>query len=152
MELTLVFIACLFTILCTIQNTNVQRSLEKLGKQQTQFFLLQVGEVIEEAVKSNIQLVGVRLLEGSIYLSAGDKNSLEALLAKGITLRTIQLTLHDVSAGTVVLSLSGVPHQLSDKDLTHVLSQFGPVIGEKLLFLIYKVSFFISLTCFTDRM
>ncbi|XP_073974056.1 uncharacterized protein isoform X2 [Rhodnius prolixus] len=90
---------------------------------------LTVGEVIEEAVKSNIQLVGVRLLEGSIYLSAGDKNSLEALLAKGITLRTIQLTLHDVSAGTVVLSLSGVPHQLSDKDLTHVLSQFGPVIG-----------------------
>lgn len=90
---------------------------------------LAVSEVIEEAVKSNLQLVGVRLLEGSLYLSASDKSSLESLLAKGITLRTIRLTLHDVSAGTVVLSLSGVPHHLNDKDLTHVLSQFGPVIG-----------------------
>ncbi|KAK9500823.1 hypothetical protein O3M35_002013 [Rhynocoris fuscipes] len=90
---------------------------------------LTVSEVIEEAVKSNTDLVGVRLLESCLYLSTKDRNSLDSLLARGITLRTVKLTLHDVSAGTVVLSLSGVPYQLTDKELTRVLSQFGPVIG-----------------------
>ncbi|XP_014247273.1 uncharacterized protein LOC106665385 isoform X2 [Cimex lectularius] len=88
-----------------------------------------VFEVIEDAIKVCQGVVGVRLLSGSIYISCESKESLDLLINSGLKLRNEQISLYDVSQGTVVLDLKGVPHHLTDCDLAHVLSQFGPVIG-----------------------
>ncbi|CAH1391101.1 unnamed protein product [Nezara viridula] len=88
-----------------------------------------VMEVIEACEKMSTGVVGVRLLEGSVYISAKGKLELEQLLAQGISIRGEQLGLQDVSQGTVVLALSAIPHNAKDQDILRLLSQFGPVIG-----------------------
>lgn len=87
-------------------------------------------EVIEEVTKKCKGVIGVRMLYKSVFLSCANKQSLDALLTAGLTLRDTPITLHDVSHGTVVVALSGVPHHLSDNDLAQVLAQYGPVISK----------------------
>lgn len=82
------------------------------------------------------KLEGVRLLGGSLFLSMKDKTSLENLVASGITLRGIKVEMEDVSQGTLVLAMSGVPHTLSDHSIAKVLSQFGPIIGKLFRYLL----------------
>uniref|UniRef100_A0A0A9Y773 Uncharacterized protein n=5 Tax=Lygus hesperus TaxID=30085 RepID=A0A0A9Y773_LYGHE len=90
---------------------------------------LSVCEVIEEVSKKCKGIVGVRMLHRSVFLSCANRQSLDELLAVGLTLRDTPMNLHDVSQGTVVVALSGVPHHLSDADLAQVLAQYGPVIS-----------------------
>ncbi|KAF6197477.1 hypothetical protein GE061_020160 [Apolygus lucorum] len=90
---------------------------------------LSVCEVIEEVSKRCKGIVGVRMLHRSVFLSCSNRQSLEELLTVGLTLRDTPMNLHDVSQGTVVIALSGVPHHLSDADLAQVLAQYGPVIS-----------------------
>ena len=92
-------------------------------------------EVIEACEKTTKGVVGVRLLEGSVYISTRGRKELEPLLTQGLELRQDHLRLQDVSQGTVVLALSGIPHTAGDLEVVRLLSQFGPVIGEYLLYL-----------------
>lgn len=87
-------------------------------------------EVIEAIGSASSGLVGVRILEDSIYLSWRGRTELEASISKGLTVRNEKLGLHDVSMGTVVLAMSAIPHSASEATLVRLLSQFGPVIGE----------------------
>lgn len=104
-------------------------------------------EVIEACEKVSTGVVGVRLLEGSVYISAKGKLELEQLLARGVSLRGEQLGLQDVSQGTVVLALSAIPHNAKDQDILRLLSQFGPVIGGYCL--VSTISYYYILICIT---
>ncbi|KAL1117140.1 hypothetical protein AAG570_004468, partial [Ranatra chinensis] len=92
-----------------------------------------VGEIVEACWKVvGDRLVGVRLVSGgSVYVSVRDSNCVAALAECGLSLRddTIRVPLQDVSQGTVVLALSGVPHTMTDTQLAHTVTQFGPIIG-----------------------
>ena len=71
---------------------------------------------------------GVRMLAGSLFfISLDSARSLQYLLRHSFRLRGHRIRLTDVSAQTWVVSLSGVPHYISDATVSLLLAAFGTI-------------------------
>uniref|UniRef100_A0A1B6K698 Uncharacterized protein n=1 Tax=Homalodisca liturata TaxID=320908 RepID=A0A1B6K698_9HEMI len=95
---------------------------------------LSVQEVIDAlSDQLNAQLMhslrGVRLVGGSCYLSFSAQQDADTVLSTPLSLRGVPISLEDASAGTTILSLSGVPHDVTDDAVASVLSHFGSLVG-----------------------
>lgn len=84
----------------------------------------QLGDVLTQS------LLGVRLVGGSCYLSFSAQHDADVVLGATLSLRGAPLHLEDASVGATILSLTGVPHDLSDEGVATVLSHFGSLVGK----------------------
>lgn len=94
-----------------------------------------VQEVIDQLEQqldpTRCHVRGVRMLAGSLFfISLDSVRSLQYLLRHSFRLRGHRVRLTDVSAQTWIVSLSGVPHYISDATVSLLLAAFGTIIGD----------------------
>jgi hypothetical protein len=73
---------------------------------------------------------GVRVVNGNGYVCLAKEDNAGALLETGLTLRGVKINLEDVSCDTVIVALSGVPHDVPDSIVARVMANYGTVKGE----------------------
>ena len=94
-----------------------------------------VQEVIDQLEQqldpTRCHIRGVRMLAGSLFFISLDSfRSLQYLLRHSFRLRGHRVRLTDVSAQTWIVSLSGVPHYISDATVSLLLAAFGTIVGD----------------------
>jgi type II secretory pathway component PulC len=83
--------------------------------------------------KLNDAVRGVRVANGDCYVSLTKEDNAGALLETGLILRGTKIKLEDVSRDSVIVALSGVPHDVPDSSVARVVASYGTVIGESRL-------------------
>ncbi|XP_046446100.1 uncharacterized protein LOC124195637 [Daphnia pulex] len=94
-----------------------------------------VQEVIDQLEQqldpTRCHVRGVRMLAGTLFFISLDSfRSLQYLLRHSFRLRGHRVRLTDVSAQTWIVSLSGVPHYISDATVSLLLAAFGTIVGD----------------------
>lgn len=94
-----------------------------------------VQEVIDQLERqvdsSRCQVRGVRVLAGSLFfISLDSARSVRYLMRHTFKLRGQFVRLTDVSAHTCIVSLTGVPHYISDATVGLLLDAFGTIVGD----------------------
>lgn len=74
----------------------------------------------------------VCLTDERCYMTFADAECLERMLhAVAFKIRDVSLLLMDTGAGAVILSLTGVPDAVTDKDVLKCLKKYGTIIGKQ---------------------
>ena len=93
-----------------------------------------VPEIIDELEKQFddklCDLQGVRLVATNVYICLSKKESVQHLSTYGFYVRGVPVKLVDITAESVVVCLTGVPHYITDATVTMLVSTFGIAIGE----------------------
>ncbi|CAH0386472.1 unnamed protein product [Bemisia tabaci] len=103
--------------------------------QTQQFPEITVQEVIDELLgqfspELQSSLKGVRMVNGSCFVSLGRQADLDRVLTSGVSIKGKTVELSDASIGTSVICLSGVPHHIPDQTVDKVLSKYGCLVGQ----------------------
>lgn len=74
----------------------------------------------------------VCLTDERCYMTFANAKCLERMLhAAAFRIRDVSLLLMDTGAGAVILSLTGVPDTVADKDVLKCLKKYGTIIGKR---------------------
>lgn len=92
----------------------------------------EVIDALETQIDSRLNdaVRGVRVVNGNCYVCLAKEDNAGALLEKGLTIRGVKIDLEDVSRDSIVVALSGVPHDVPDSSVARVIANYGTVIGE----------------------
>lgn len=111
---------------------------------------LQVDEVFDAVQDAELRdkLRSVCLTDGRCYMTFTDAEYLERALHTALRIRDVSVLLMDTGAGAVILSLTGVPDTVADKDVLKCLKKYGTIIGgynnAKRLFFFSLFTYFLS--------
>lgn len=74
----------------------------------------------------------VSLTDDRCYMTFAKAECLErALHTAVLRIRDVSVLLMDTGAGAIILSLTGVPNTVADKDVLKCLKRYGTIIGNK---------------------
>ncbi|XP_015369058.1 PREDICTED: uncharacterized protein LOC107165374 [Diuraphis noxia] len=92
---------------------------------------LTVDEVIDAIQDAELRdkLRTVCLTDDRCYMTFANAECLERALHTALSVRDIPVLLMDTGAGAVILSLTGVPDTVADKDVLKCLKKYGTIIG-----------------------
>ncbi|XP_001945409.2 uncharacterized protein LOC100164648 [Acyrthosiphon pisum] len=92
---------------------------------------LTVDEVIDaiQDVELRDKLRTVCLTDERCYMTFANAECLERALHMAFRVRDLPVLLMDTGAGAVILSLTGVPDTVADKDVLKCLKKYGTIIG-----------------------
>ncbi|CAI6344081.1 unnamed protein product [Macrosiphum euphorbiae] len=92
---------------------------------------LTVDEVIDaiQDVELRDKLRTVCLTDDRCYMTFANAECLERALHTAFRVRDLPVLLMDTGAGAVILSLTGVPDTVADKDVLKCLKKYGTIIG-----------------------
>ncbi|XP_050427155.1 uncharacterized protein LOC126837334 [Adelges cooleyi] len=89
-----------------------------------------VDEVIEATdPELRDKLRGVRLVDDRCYMTFGSAYCMEKALHTTLKIREVPVLLMDTGAGATMLSLTGVPETVADKEVLRNLKKYGTIIG-----------------------
>lgn len=84
----------------------------------------------------------VCLTDDRCYMTFANAECLERALHTAFGVRDVPVLLMDTGAGAVILSLTGVPDTVTDKDVLKCLKKYGTIIGKEnqriITIIIYK--------------
>ncbi|VVC29420.1 Hypothetical protein CINCED_3A015476 [Cinara cedri] len=92
---------------------------------------LTVDEVIDaiQDVELRDKLRTVCLTDDRCYMTFANAECLERALHSAFRIRDVPVLLMDTGAGAIILSLTGVPDVVADKDVLKCLKKYGTIIG-----------------------
>ncbi|XP_060833551.1 uncharacterized protein LOC132917045 [Rhopalosiphum padi] len=92
---------------------------------------LTVDEVIDaiQDVELRDKLRTVCLTDDRCYMTFANAECLERALHMAFGVRDVPVLLMDTGAGAIILSLTGVPDTVADKDVLKCLKKYGTIIG-----------------------
>ncbi|XP_025196570.1 uncharacterized protein LOC112595540 [Melanaphis sacchari] len=92
---------------------------------------LTVDEVIDAIQDAELRdkLRTVCLTDDRCYMTFANAECLERALHTSFGVRDVPVLLMDTGAGAVILSLTGVPDNVTDKDVLKCLKKYGTIIG-----------------------
>jgi hypothetical protein len=80
--------------------------------------------------KLNDAVRGVRVVNGNCYVCLAKEDKAGALLETGLTIRGVRINLEDASRDSIMVALSGVPHDVPDSTVARAVAEHGTVTGE----------------------
>ncbi|XP_069694424.1 uncharacterized protein [Periplaneta americana] len=83
----------------------------------------QLGSRLDSAVR------GVRVEGSNCYVCLSKDEDADALLETGLTLRGERIPMQDAHSDAVVVSLSGVPHDVPDSSVAAAIAEYGTIVG-----------------------
>lgn len=94
-----------------------------------------MDEVIDAVQDAELKdkLRTVWLTDERCYMTFADAECFERMLhSAAFKIRDVSLLLMDTGAGAVILSLTGVPDAIADKDVLKCLKKYGSIIGKEI--------------------
>jgi len=95
----------------------------------------QVDEVVDAIQDAELRdkLRTVCLTDDRCYMTFANAECLERALHATFRVRDVPVLLMDTGAGAVILSLTGVPDTVTDKNVLKCLKKYGTIIGKQRL-------------------
>lgn len=96
---------------------------------------MQVDEVVDAIQDAELRdkLRTVCLTDDRCYMTFANAECLERALHTAFRVRDVSVLLMDTGAGAVILSLTGVPDTVADKNVLKCLKKYGTIIGKQRL-------------------